>query len=86
MTAGWQPAAVISITGFLDFQAEMAAAALTRQGYPAQAYTLHLPCRINYAITRVSFALSILPVCWICRRTGRSWLMNWRSAGSQNKP
>ncbi len=44
MTAGWQPAAVISITGFLDFQAEMAAAALTRQGYPAQAYTLHLPC------------------------------------------
>ena len=86
MTAGWQPAAVISITGFLDFQAEMAAAALTRQGYPAQAY---IPCicraRINYAITRVSFALSILPVCWICRRTGRSWLMSWRSAGSLNK-
>lgn len=44
MTENWQPAAVISITGFLDFQAEMAAAALTRQGYPAQAYTLHLPC------------------------------------------
>src|SRR5699024_2899910 len=42
MTESWQPAAVVGITGFLDFQAEMAAAALTRQGYPAQAYTLHL--------------------------------------------
>lgn len=38
------PLAIVGITGFLDFQAEMTAAALTRSGHPAQAYTIHLPC------------------------------------------